>query len=348
MVNYFVSLPVELLAQVFLFCSLPEAAALLHANQNTATAFKSVACQWAAKHNPNGSLKSLCGTGDANGVQELLDHGVNPHVEEDAALLIAADNGHKPVVEVLVSYGCNTPTCARNPLKAALEGGAANTVDLLLEFGTKHVPVCAAANRGHTDIVQLLIDSGAANASERDIALLIAASAGHSNMVALLLHRGANIHAGQQAALSLAVQNGHTDTVRLLLTRKARISQLQRHIRNPVEAAARANNTAMVQLLLSQGQMAVDSTDLDRACQVAVLRGNPHMLKLLLDVGACKANSSKLLHMAVQTGRRDVCAQMIESGAMQQVLQLLQGINQMGLMPDLLCTQINNVRGAMY
>ena len=73
-----------------------------------------------------------------------------------------------------------------------------------------------AAERGHADVVALLLDAGADVHADDDDALRWAASNGHAGVVALLLDAGADVHADNNCALRWAARYGHTDVVALL------------------------------------------------------------------------------------------------------------------------------------
>eukprot|EP00877_Chromochloris_zofingiensis_P012157 jgi/Chrzof1/7195/Cz02g14110.t1 len=316
---------------------------LLHADHNTLKAWKAVMYRWAAEHNTTGSLNSLSKAGDASGVQQLLDIAVEADLACQAALLIAAQLGHTAVVQALLSKGRNKQAGPTNLLQAAFEQGLANSVELLLEFGVHHWPLCAAARHGHTAVVQLLLDQAPGAQQQRDIALLVAASCGHIATATVLLDKGGNIHASHQAAFSLAVQNGHADMVQLLLQRGASVCQLKRHIRHPLAAAVKSKSTAMVQALLIHGRGAFDSSELDNAFKVALQNGQLDMLRLLMDAGVSVAGNTGLLHAAVMSGNKDACQLMIDRGAAQHMLQLMRGMDSMGTLQELL--RNNNITG---
>ena len=88
-----------------------------------------------------------------------------------------------------------------------------------------------AAEKGHTDIAQLLVDQGA----DKDLAkndgvtpLYIAAGKGHTDVAQLLVDQGADKgnapHTGSNAGMTplfMAAQMGHTDIVQLLVDQGA-------------------------------------------------------------------------------------------------------------------------------
>lgn len=88
-----------------------------------------------------------------------------------------------------------------------------------------------AAEKGHTEIVKLLLDHGAhANTASGGIgctALMLAAGKGHTEVVELLLNKGADVDAINncgRTALMEASREGHTEVVELLRNKGADVA----------------------------------------------------------------------------------------------------------------------------
>jgi hypothetical protein len=125
-----------------------------------------------------------------------------------------------------------------------------------------HASLPAAAFQGHTEVVQLLLHSGAAAddpTHEGFTALHYAASQGHSAVVALLLNSGAAVDGGAHdgtTPLHDAALGGHGHVVAQLLARGAAVTGLAADSTSPVHAAVsgrmriRAQCQACVLLLL--------------------------------------------------------------------------------------------------
>jgi uncharacterized protein len=150
-----------------------------------------------------------------------------------------------------------------------------------------------AAELGHIEIVNLLLDRGANIELPDDCnkaTLQAAAQYGQLEVVRCLLDRGAEIDAGigsGHSALSYAAYEGHHDVVALLLARGAQ--------RGLVDAVALNDETLVEELLR-------DVADVDSAFQVgprlamqAVSRGNSRMTCLLLNNGAVHLHAWQLL-----------------------------------------------------
>ncbi len=120
------------------------------------------------------------------------------------------------------------------PLHAAVAAGRVAAVRYLIQRGARiEIPqdlysqsaLVVAINRGHLEIAELLIASGADlnNVSSNQSPLVTAAEKGHARLVTLMLDRGANINlqALGQSALINATRAGHLAVVHLLLERGA-------------------------------------------------------------------------------------------------------------------------------
>ena len=181
-----------------------------------------------------------------------------------------------------------------------------------------------AAQKGHSQIVELLLEAGTdVNIAERDdhsynpndedygydylcngmTALHWAASEGHSTVVELLLEASADKHAADDSgstALHFAATRGHSEVVKLLL-----------------EAGAHKD-------------VVVDDYQVT-ALQLAAIGGHSNVVKLLLEAGAHKdaANScgSTALHMAAGAvagagfGHPEVVKLLLEAGSDRNVAQ---------------------------
>ena len=105
----------------------------------------------------------------------LLKAGADVHVDDDAPLLLASENGHAAVVELLLQAGANVHAWDDAPLRYASENGHAAVVELLLQAGANvradgDGALLWASSRGHLAVVELLLKAGA-NARVRDGAM---------------------------------------------------------------------------------------------------------------------------------------------------------------------------------
>ena len=115
-----------------------------------------------------------------------------------------------------------------------------------------------ASQKGHTDIVKLLLEAKAdVNAADTDgvTSLYMASQNGHTDIVKLLLEAKANVNAACKTdgvtSLMMASQNGHTEIVKLLLEAKTDVNAARKT--NGVTSLMKASlngHTEIVKLLL--------------------------------------------------------------------------------------------------
>jgi uncharacterized protein len=93
---------------------------------------------------------------------------------------------------------------------------------------------------------------------DRRTSLSWAAENGHTEIVQILLNANANIEAASsfwgQTALSLAAENGHTEVVQLLLNAKANIEAADKDRRTSLSWAAENGHAEIVKLLTSDAE----------------------------------------------------------------------------------------------
>ncbi|KAF2707532.1 ankyrin, partial [Pleomassaria siparia CBS 279.74] len=192
----------------------------------------------AAKEGHKEIVKLLLNKGtDVNSTHVAAKDGIE---KRSNALYAASKRGHEQIVKLLLDNGANVnkqyiyydsnreETYASNVLDAALEQGESRSNALYV-----------ASDRGHEQIVKLLLDNDA-NVNEPSIfydgrdeehfasyALDAASEDGHEQIVKLLLDKGANVNAqgGHYGnALQTASEGGHEQVVRLLLERGANVN----------------------------------------------------------------------------------------------------------------------------
>lgn len=117
-----------------------------------------------------------------------------------------------------------------------------------------------AVAKGHTDIVQRLLDRGADINEDGGRALVLAAALGHTNIVKALLSKDADVDAQIKAgglaggtALMLAADMGYTDIVKVLLSQGASVNMKSRTGKTALSLAKGQGHTEIVQLLKQAG-----------------------------------------------------------------------------------------------
>ncbi|WP_168205176.1 ankyrin repeat domain-containing protein [Bythopirellula goksoeyrii] len=142
--------------------------------------------------------------GDGRKVQQAIDGGIDVNQADDqqrTALMLAAFNGHTPIVKLLLDDGAE--------------------LDHRDALGRTALMFAATADNGET--VELLIDAGAdvnaVDTGEGFTSLMHAAAEGQLKVVQILLKHQADPtirDVDGDTALDFATQNGHTDVVNLL------------------------------------------------------------------------------------------------------------------------------------
>jgi hypothetical protein len=146
-------------------------------------------------------------------------------------LYIAAQEGHLPVVKLLLDRGADVNPAMTN------EG---------------YTPLLIAAREGHLPVVQLLLDRGADGSQANDdgnTPLLIATQQGHLPVVQLLLDRGADVNEANTYGLLVAAQHGHLPVVQLLLDRGANVEAYHPCIGDAYEMATSLGHAAVAELI---------------------------------------------------------------------------------------------------
>jgi uncharacterized protein len=259
-------------------------------------------------------------------VRMLLQHGANVHAKnaEGWTPLLSSmvhSRNHEgesiEIVRMLLQRGADFDEVTTQGVTALMVtistgSGNASIVSRLLELGSSYIvrqdirryinakenygstALTIATENGHTAIVRVLLDRGAAIEAKDKYgrtALLVAAKEGHTETVGLLLDRGAAIEAknsGDSTGLIVAAEQGHTETVRLLLDRGAAIEAKNSAGNTALMlATAFSGHTATVRLLLGRGAaIEAKSNDGWTALIWAAHTGRTATVRLLLERGA--------------------------------------------------------------
>lgn len=231
------------------------------------------------------------------------------------ALSYAAENGHKEIVEVLISTKAvvvdSLDDEGRTPLSYAAARGhegivqtLINTEGVTIDLPDKYgqTPLSHAAGEGHGGIVQTLINTKGVtvNSADKDgwTPLCHAAAEGHEQIVHILIGtEGVAVNPSNKygrTPLSYAAANCHEGVVQILLSTKGvDVDSKDNKERTPLSWAAGAGSwgdnplahaPSVVQLLLEQSNINPDSKDnkghtpLSYAAEI----GNVAVVQLLL------------------------------------------------------------------
>lgn len=255
------------------------------------------------------ALLPAVAAGDLRAVRKHVAAGadINQLVGSERPLCLAFERRHWDVANFLLNRKCDVTKSRKSgatPLHAAAAAGAPETLlNKLLKLGAdvntvdswNWTPLCHAAESGHDETVDWLLDHGADVAHGRESAstpVHCALSRRHVDLASHLIDRGA------KSTLHEAVQCNHLARARQQLNAGADPNALDDppYGQTPLEAAIWQDSTDMVALLLESG---ADPNQQDRSwtsergtyggetsLHDAVRKGSAKMVKLLLAHGA--------------------------------------------------------------
>jgi ankyrin repeat protein len=256
------------------------------------------------------------------------------------ALSLAAKNGQEAVVKLLLeredvevdsrndSLGWTVlmeaaNECHKDIVKRLLDTGKA---DVNAQADEEYTALLLVSGKGHVDLVELLLNAGAAvNPQDEEgwSALMGAAFSGDKDVVELLLDAGADINARDMdgsTALSTAVPRGHKDIAELLLNVGADVNAKSGEGQSALMHAVNWEHQDIVELLLDSGAEINAKDEKGRsALMLATDQGDRGLVELLLssgaDINAKDEGGVTALMIAACEGHKDVVELLLNSGA---------------------------------
>ena len=182
-------------------------------------------------------------------------------------------------------------------------------------------PLLEAANNGHTEIVQVLLDRGAKPNISNEYGynpLQMAACMGHKEVVRLLIGGGANPNTadeGKSTPLHGAAAEGHKDVVQMLLDVGADPNVESVDGETPLSSATDNEHKDVEQLLLEKGARP-NKEYYERKLLVVIREGNVKEVKnhLSREVDV-NCDHSSPLKVAVRLGHKGIVHLLLERGA---------------------------------
>lgn len=216
----------------------------------------------------------------------------------ETPLRIAVTRGDLATVTLLLNSNadpnCVLNVCGETALICAVRRGFTAIAELLLKAGATQpiffmgqTPLLLAFEAKNQELVQLLIDYGAANAGNSTATpLYIAAMQGDLPLAMLLVENGADLNgttADGETALFAATQRGYLGIVQLLLSAGARTDKAESSGKTPLSEAVRLGSEYLVHLLLEKNTPTETATkDGFTPLLLAARDGRTEILKLLL------------------------------------------------------------------
>ena len=158
-------------------------------------------------------------------------------------------------------------------------------------------PLTVASRKGHTNIVKMLLDSGA-DTETRDsavrTALWYATASGWIDVLDALIARGADVDAldyRRRSPLCQAAILGHVDVAKRLIQRGAKITGKEGDCDDPLSCAAiwgKQKVEEILQLLMNNGAHIDPATDKynETALMCAVYKGDLDTVRMFVERGA--------------------------------------------------------------
>ncbi|XP_067653296.1 ankyrin repeat domain-containing protein 50-like [Haliotis asinina] len=280
-------------------------------------------------------LHTACSRGHFDVVKYLLSLNsvdINSRgVSNRTPVMVAAYEGHKDVVELLVKHGADMSLTSRfgnNILYLACEQGYSDIVKYLLSLKcvdinsrgvSNRTPVMVAAYEGHKDVVELLVKHGADMSLTSRFGnniLYLACEQGYSDIVKYLLSlKCVDINSrgvSNRTPVMVAAYEGHKDVVELLVKHRADMSLTTRFGNNILYLACEQGYSDIVKYLLSLKCVDINIRGWNQRTPVTVAayKGHKKVVELLVKHGAdlslATAKGNSILHMACSQGEYDV------------------------------------------
>ncbi|XP_067661991.1 ankyrin-3-like [Haliotis asinina] len=252
-------------------------------------------------------------------------------LRKKTAAMIAAESGHKEVVELLVENGADLSlaydtgsnilhsACSRGRLEVVKYILSQNIVDINCRGWMKKTPVMTAAECGHEDVVELLVENGAdlslACSTSNNI-LHLACSKGYVEVLKYVLSQNTvDINSrgrSKKTPAMIAAECGHEKVVELLMEKGANLSLTCDTGSNILHLACSKGRLEVLKYILSQNIVDINSRGRSKKtpAMIAAECGHEKVVELLMEKGAnlsltCDTGSN-ILHLACSKGRLEV------------------------------------------
>ncbi|GFX74022.1 ankyrin-1 [Trichonephila clavipes] len=260
-------------------------------------------------------------------------------IDGNSLLHIASKQGNCFIVETLLARGADANAITLqngiSPLHCAADAGYVEIVKILLKSKAKInavsndglTPLHLAALKGHTSVVKLLLENEA-NAkitdNENRNSVEIAVANGNVEVAKFLLQEKI-FHINDKgncgfSLLHIAAQEGNLNVVKYLIDHGADVNSENDAGSKPIHIAAREGHKDIVELFLNCKSLNNYLGAFDQSLvHYATLGSKTEVLKLLIelkfDVNATDRNDVKPIHIAVNTGDKNILLILLQRGA---------------------------------
>ena len=274
-------------------------------------------------------LHAACFWGNEGLVGMLLQSGAAVDVYDVSGispLHLAAQEGHVPVVRLLLL--CRTDINVTT-VNATSKDKDENSFKLdMQQVDCGWTPLHVASYKGHSDLVQVLVEAGARidmrTGTRQDTALTCCIRNGHVEVLRYLAENGASLKVHdryQHTPLRLAVQGGHTDILKFLLIYGLDVNEDQHESQVSLLAMAAAKEDEDAVSILVQYGAVIDSrcedgwTPLHWASRTECFATVELLLDKGANVNACTEYHYTPLHLAAMCSAENIVRLLLDHGA---------------------------------
>ena len=188
-------------------------------------------------------------------------------------------------------------------------------------------PLWIAAETGHAEVVQALIEAGAdvnKATTNNKTPLWIAAETGHAEVVQALIEAEADVnkaHAYGTTPLFIAAQNGHVEVVQALIEAEADVNKAETDGTTPLLIASQNGHAEVVVSRMYMADPDVDKANVHGMTPLLFAAKNGHadvvqaLIEADADVNKANRNGFTPLFMATQNRHAEIVQALIEAGA---------------------------------
>ncbi|XP_067676346.1 serine/threonine-protein phosphatase 6 regulatory ankyrin repeat subunit A-like [Haliotis asinina] len=280
-------------------------------------------------------LHAACLFGDVEVVKYVISRDcvdINGRVRcGRTPVMLAAVNGHKEIMELLVAKGANVTLTDKNGntiLHRACRGGDIEVVKYIVSKKMVDINTGKRKNQtslmlaclwGHKAVVELLVQQGANHSltdKRGDNILHYACQGGHVEVVTFIISlRTFDINCGglnKQTPFMAAGRHGHKDVVELLVKNGANLSLRDAHSNNILHLACGRGRVEVVKYVISLNTVDINSWGNNKKTPIMVAgrSGHTEVIRLLVKNGADlslrDAHGDNILYYACLGGHVEV------------------------------------------